>query len=364
VRRITIPDTDPPLVALVYADEQQGPPTELRQWFTPVSLIVALLLVLAGIAWFLRRWLIEPLTATSEAADRIARGELDISLPPSRVREVDRLGRSFEAMSADLQRSLGQQAHLEQERRELISAIAHDLRTPLFSLRGSLEGLATGVAKTPEQQRRYLDIARAKADHLERLIADLFTFTRLEFMEERPRLAEVDLRILGREVMTSAAPRAGARRLVVVGDPGDEPVTARADLHMLTRALDNLLDNALRHTPNGGMIRLETSERETGVMLELTDSGPGFAASDLPHLFEPLFRGDAARNTETGGAGLGLTVARRIVEAHGGRLEATNAPEGGARVTMTLPRAEPAAANGQAKRAYGGKGSGPSSGAI
>ncbi len=335
IRRVTIPETDPVQSAYIISDNEYGPPDELRQWFVPVIQGVVILLTLAGIAWFLRRSIVDPLTAASEAAQRIAQGEMDITLPASRVREVDQLGRSFEAMSADLQQSLSQQAALERDRRRFISAIAHDLRTPLFSLRGSLEGLEQGVAKTPEQQRRYLGIAQAKADQLERLIADLFSFTRLEYLEERPDRESVDIAGLCRDVTGSAQTRAHGQRFEVVAP--ETPVVIQADRHLLVRALDNLLDNALRYTPETGSIQVTVREQGETVTIQVADSGSGFAEGDLPHLFEPLFRGEASRSRETGGAGLGLTIAQRIVAAHGGTLEASNAPEGGAQLVVTLP---------------------------
>lgn len=337
VRKITIPGSSAERSASISTDVATGPPEELRQWFVPVALLTVLVLTLAGIAWFLRRSIVVPLIATSDAAYRIAQGEMDISLPPSRVREVALLAESFEAMSADLRRSLEQQAKVENERRQFISAIAHDLRTPLFSLRGALEGLRKGIATTPEQQRRYLDITQAKADQLERLIADLFTFTRMEYMGETPEQTRLELAPFLRTLVDSSRPRADDKGItLVLNEATDDPVV-NADAHLLTRALENILDNALRHTPQDGMIRLDLRERDTMVEIVVTDSGPGFDENDLPHLFEPLYRGEGSRNRKTGGAGLGLTIAQRIIIAHGGTLTASNAHTGGAQVTARLP---------------------------
>src|SRR5690606_32035918 len=235
VREVTVPDTDPAQVAWVYTDPMEGPPRELRQWFVPVLLIGALGLTFAAIAWFLRRSVVQPLEAASDAARQVARGELDIALPASRVREVDQLARAFRTMSASLRASLEHRAAMEQERKLFISAIAHDLRTPLFSLRGSLQGLQQGVARTPEQQRRYLDIALGKADQLERLIADLFTFTRMEYLGDKPEKAPLDLAPFLEDVADGIRPDAGAKEIALSLDGPDNAPVIQADSHLLGR---------------------------------------------------------------------------------------------------------------------------------
>ncbi|HWV25064.1 MAG TPA: HAMP domain-containing sensor histidine kinase [Thermomicrobiales bacterium] len=340
VEQITIAGTDPVQTALVYSSILEGPPQELRQWFVPVIQVGVVLTTLFGIALFLRRSIVDPLTAASEAARRIAAGEMDIELPSSRVREISELNNAFEAMSASLQSSLSRQADMEQERRLFISAIAHDLRTPLFSLRGSLEGLEKGIADTPEKQARYVAIAQAKADALERLIADLFAFTRMEYLEESPDRESIDLDGLLRKLADGARPRADNAGIHLIQSESRENMTIQGDVHLLTRAVENLLDNAFRYTPEGGTVRLSWARSGTDVRVIVADSGPGLADTDLPHLFEALYRGESSRNRKTGGAGLGLTVARRIVEAHGGTLTAANGPTGGAvfTITFTLPR--------------------------
>lgn len=338
VREIPVPNTDPPRHAYIFTNQSTGPPEELREAFVPVAVLTALILTLAAIAWFLRRSIVLPLTAISNAARRVAEGELDISLPTSRVREVEQLSRAFQSMRDELRASLQQQAAMEEDRRLFISAIAHDLRTPLFSLRGSLEGLTKGIATTPEKRDRYIDVARNKADSLERLISDLFAFTRLEYMHEVPRRAALDLDGFLPQMVEGIRPRAEAREIRLQLDASPTPVTVEADSDMLSRAIENLLDNALRHTPDQGIVRVGWRESGSSVEISVADTGPGIAEQDLPYLFDPLYRSESSRNRRTGGAGLGLTIAGRIVKAHGGTLVAGNGPSGGAVFTATLPK--------------------------
>jgi signal transduction histidine kinase len=226
---------------------------------------------------------------------------------------------------------------MEQERRLFIGAIVHDLRTPLFALRGYLDGLSTGLATTPEKRDRYVSVAKEKADTLERLVADLFDYTRIEYLDQEPAREPVDLDDLARGLTETAAPAAGAKNLSVTYS-GEEAIVA-GDKHQLSRVLENLIGNAIRYTPTGGSIDVAVRAMGNRVSFTVADSGPGIPAADLPHLFQPLFRGEASRNRKTGGVGLGLTIARKIMLAHGGELSASNRKEGGALFTGTLPAA-------------------------
>ncbi|MDQ3493727.1 MAG: HAMP domain-containing histidine kinase [Chloroflexota bacterium] len=254
------------------------------------------------------------------------------------MREVADLNASFAAMSAELRSSLHHQAAMEQERRLFIGAIVHDLRTPLFSLRGYLEGLEKGLADTPAKRAAYVATAQEKAAALERLISDLFDYTRLEYLDQAPDRQTLDLGALLRRLVAGLQPQADAKRLTLTLDAPSQPCPVEADDHLLTRAVENLLDNALRYTPSGGSVRVTCHGTPETATFSVRDTGPGIPPRDLPHLFTPLYRGESSRNRQTGGAGLGLTIARRILVAHGGNLTAANAPTGGAVFTGTLPR--------------------------
>jgi len=281
---------------------------------------------------------LRPLAATGDAARRIAGGNLEFEIPSSRVREVAEVNGAFAAMSDALRESLSEQAQVEQERRIFISAIVHDLRTPVFALRGYLEGLQQGVADTPEKRRRYVEIAQEKASALERLITDLFEFTRLEYLEQAPNRELLDLGVLLTRLADGLRPQADAKNVELTVSPLPENATVYGDSHLLTRAAENLLVNALRHTPNGGRIWIECRVEPLWVRFSVLDTGPGIPEADLPHIFTPLFRGEQSRNRRTGGVGLGLTIARRILLAHEGDLVAYNQENGGAVFSGTLPR--------------------------
>jgi signal transduction histidine kinase len=337
VQRIVVTGSNGTQTALIYSDTQ--PTVDGNHWVIPFTTLSALVLTLAAIGWFLRRMVLRPLAATSRAARQIAVGDLDVQVPSSRVREVAEVSAAFGAMGAALRGSLRRQAAIEQERRIFIGAIVHDLRTPLFSLRGYLEGLAEGVADTPEKRSRYVAVAQEKALALERLVADLFDYTRLEYLEQAPKPQPLDLAALLLRAVEGLRPRAEVKGLVLELQTEGLPDQFEADEHLLTRAIENLLDNAIRYTPEGGCVRVVGEANGQGVSFSVSDNGPGIPPADLPHLFTPLYRGESSRNRRTGGAGLGLTIARRIIRAHGGDLQARNRDEGGAIFTASLPNA-------------------------
>ncbi len=307
----------------------------------PAAVVLALALALLVVGWQIGRGMVRPLEAMSRAARRIAEGDLDFTLPASPVTEVAEVRAAFEVMRDGLQTSIEQQAALEEERRLFIGAIAHDLRTPLFTLRAYLRGLQRGIAATPEKVREYVDECAAKAEALERLIADLFAFTRLEYLEQEPERAPLELGALLRQTVEGVRPLAAAKGIALALDGPAMPCPLVGDRHLLTRVVENLLDNAVRHTPAGGTIRVYWGCEGATLHFTVADTGPGIAAHDLPHLFTPLYRGETSRNRQTGGAGLGLAIARRILRAHGGDLSAANGPTGGAVFTGTLPTTVP-----------------------
>jgi signal transduction histidine kinase len=297
--------------------------------------LAALGAALVVIVVLLRRWVLQPLARLAADAERIAGGELDVEPLPTRAREIAQVGDALHGMARGLRDALRTSTAAEHERRFMVTAIAHDLRTPLFTLRGSLEALERGVGDAG-----YLDRAQAKAAHLDRLVSDLFTFSRLEYARDAIAFEEVDVGALARRAVEDAEPIAAARGCVLQIRRVESGLSVRGDADALLRVLTNLLDNAIRH--GRGHVVLGAHRENGAVRLEVADDGPGFAPDDLDHVFEPLFRSDRARAPRTtGGTGLGLAIARRLARAHGGDIEAANDPGGGARATLTLPAARP-----------------------
>lgn len=333
VRVVNIDGTAPPLTVEVRTALNDDNPF-------PVLLRATLLIggIAAAVSLAFGRPFVRSLRAIRHAAGRVGVGDMAVELPRSRITEIDDVNTAFEAMADELDQSLRQQAELEHERRLFIAAIAHDLRTPLFALRGSLEGLDNGIANTAEKRARYLAIASEKALALDRLVNDLFDFTRLEYLDQEARRDDVDLVELLRDVVDGFQPQATGRTLTF--DPPAHRIMIEADREQLARAATNLVDNALRYTPVGGQVTVICGADGGGAWFRIADTGPGIAAHDLPHIFQPLYRGDdgpGGSATSPSGTGLGLAIAQRVMAAHHGTLIVDNATDGGAVFTATIP---------------------------
>jgi signal transduction histidine kinase len=295
-----------------------------------IGTVVALL---TAFSLLTRRLVVLPLAALSEAVEAIAGGSTFPRSRPSRVREIDELEEALAAMDESLHAAAERDLRREEERRFLISSIAHDLRTPLFLLRGRLEALARGVGDAQSNLCR----AEAGGRLLDRLVGDLFAFSTLEYRGARLARERVDLADLFRQTAVGFGSRAAEKDVAITAD-GPE-VTTLADEYFLSRVVSNLLDNAVRHVPAGGDVELRWARSSGSIGFTVWNSGDPIPARDMPRLFEPMFRSDRSRNRETGGAGLGLAIARHLIEAHGGTLVAENPPAGGARFAATLPAA-------------------------
>lgn len=294
-----------------------------------VFAVLAGLCAILFIGWQMGRVVVKPLEAMSAAARRIAGGDLDFHLPASTVLEVADVRAAFHAMGKGLRESLIRQSELEEERRFFISSIAHDLRTPLFALRGFLTRLERGLASHPEKASRYAAICSKKAEQLERLVSDLFSYSQLASLDQMLRREPLNIGSLLTDMVAEFLPSAKEREIDLVYNASAENCDLLGDAHMLRRAIGNLLDNALRHTQRNGVITIRLHKEQTRVLFTIEDTGPGIPEHELPHIFDAFYRGDHSRNPEYGGTGLGLTIAQRILRAHHGDLTARNRNESG-----------------------------------
>lgn len=301
-----------------------------------IAALAGLLLAFFIVAVEMRRFLLKPLEKMGLAARQIAGGDWEVHLPLSRITEIAEVRDGFEVMVKGLQKSNQKQAELEEERRFVIAAVAHDLRTPLFALRGYLDGLEQGIAQSPEKIAKYVAVCKEKSTQLDRLVEDLFTFTKMEYLETKLNCKTVDLKLLLQKSMDSLSSLARQKEILISNHSTDNCLIS-GDPHLLERAMNNLLDNAVRHTPIHGEIVVQCYKDGDKVNFTIRDTGPGFSPEELERVFEPLYRGEVSRNRATGGSGLGLTIAQRIVRRHGGELAVSNHLKGGALLTGWIP---------------------------
>ncbi len=285
------------IIALPFTPHMTGStdtshPIPFTPGLAPLAVLILLLLIVvqallvATTAWFLQRSILTPLDAIGKASKQIEQGILSFSLPSPSTLEMAEVVSAFNAMGQALRDALARQEKLEEERRFFISAVVHDLRTPLFSLRGYLEGVEKGVADTPEMITQYLHICREKAEDLEHLITDLFTYTQLEYLDLLPQCEIVDMGVLLQktvETMRPLAQLAGITVTVKRESPSHSALLA-VDRRLLTRALENLLDNAIRYSPQGGSIDITWLRKLERFEFSIADTGPGIAPQEVqPH---------------------------------------------------------------------------------
>ena len=293
-----------------------------------VALVTALLIAL-GVSSYLTRRIQAPLAELAHAADEVAHGR-HVQVVASGIGvEFDQLATSFNQMADRLDR-------VEETRRRLLSDLAHEMRTPVTTIEGYLEGIEDGVVEWDDDTAH---VMREQAGRLIRLIEDIDDVSRAE--EGRMPLECHDVAVPDLLWNAVAAARDQFTRKgvnLLTNPPNAAGCVVRVDGQRIGQVLSNLLANALRHTPAGGTVIVSSSAVPEGVHITVQDNGEGIPATALPHLFERFYRGDTARDRDHGGAGIGLTISRAITEAHGGRLTAeSGGPGTGARFTISLP---------------------------
>ena len=284
------------------------------------------------------------LRTVREGAARMAAGDLSARVPIARERDLAELGLAFNAMAERLDASFVRQREMEEARQGLITAVSHDLRTPVASLRVMVEAIADGVADDPETIRRYVGTMEREIVHLGRLIDDLFEMARLDAGQIALRLEPTPIAALIGETIDALAAQATRQGIALRVRVEGEPAPVLVDPDRIQRVLYNLVQNAIRHTPAEGAVTVAAVGLGPNVRVDVRDTGEGIAPADLPHVFDRFYRGDKARAREAhaghrAGAGLGLAIARRLVESHGGRVWVAQPPDGGSVFSFTLPTA-------------------------
>jgi signal transduction histidine kinase len=302
----------------------------------------------AGVAYGMAtaRQVADDLEALAGTARRLEAGDLAARARVQGTAEVALIAETLNAAAARLAEARERERRMEQERRDLIAWASHDLRTPLASLRALAEALADDLAPDDATRHRYLAALTANVERLSTLVDDLFELSAIQAGAVTLQLEPTSLPDLATEVLERFEPEAAAAgvRLECRLD-GGSPVLAGRD--QLGRVLANLVANGIRNTPRGGRLRVAVADADGTAMLRVTDSCGGIPEADLPRVFDQLWRGDPARSTK--GAGLGLAIARGLVDAHGGTIGVANVP-GGCEFTVHLPRATQAVAlNGRSR---------------
>lgn len=305
-------------------------------------LLAIVLLVFAGgmamvLGYFLSSTVTERIHLLKGAAEQLAQGDLRTRVPVNGRDEVATLARTFNQMAEQLQAADHKQRELESLRRDLIAWVSHDLQTPLTSMRAILEALSDGMVEDPETVKRYLHTAQRDVRSLSSLIDDLFQMAQLDAGGFPLHRAEASLGDLVSDTLESFTEFAKQGEITLEGNVDSDVDPVHMDTQAIGRVLNNLIGNALRHTPPMGRVSVWVRRTGQGVDVTVSDTGEGIRAADLPYIFERFYRGEKSRNRGTGGAGLGLAIARGIVQAHGGDIQVQSEIGKGTQFTFSIP---------------------------
>ena len=308
-----------------------------------LTMLVFAAILSVGFGLLCARMLADRIERVRSGTASIAAGDLESEVTVEGNDELAGLAGDFNRMARALEAAAEREREMEKMRRDLIAAVSHDLRTPLASTRALIEAVADGVAENPETEARYLSSARRELAHLSRLVDDLFELARIDSGVLQLTLEEASLHDLISDTISSFQPQAESRNVRLVGEVSGDVDPVLANPPRLQRVLHNLLSNALHHTPADGTVALRATAQGDEVRVEVSDTGEGIAAEDVPRVFERSFRAERSRTRpEEGGApgaGLGLAIARGLIEAHGGTMSVESDLGRGSRFRFTLRRA-------------------------
>ena len=279
---------------------------------------------------FISRRVLLPIRSLSAAAVRFGKGDLSQRVAPATRDDVGQLGETFNAMAEELQRT-------ELQRRNLMADIAHELRTPLANVQGYVEAIGDGILQADETT---IETLHRQIAHLTGVVEDLRLLTLAEAgaLPLYPQPHDTNDILAAAEA--AFLPRAKSAGVTIEAHPSASPLTLLVDRNRVDQVIHNLVENAIRHTPPGGRVTLSTARASGMARITVADSGPGIPPEFLPRLFDRFYRADPSRARATGGVGLGLSIAKQLVEAHGGRLWAESTPGAGSRFIFELPLEE------------------------
>lgn len=325
---------------------ERSPFAEVVRTLLPIILgllFVVLLLMNALLYYFLTRSIVKPLDLLRRSADRIKEGNLAFELKAEGQGEIARLSEAFEDMRVKLKQSVEKQLQYEQNRKELLASITHDLKTPITSIKASIEGIRDGVPDTKQKMERYVNTILTKADDMDRLIDELFLYSKLDLKQLPFTFEKVSLAGYVRDYLEDLQFDLEERGFELEWDIalGDEALV-HADRDKLKRVLANIVDNCVKYRVGGtGRITVLLQREDGNARLSVRDNGHGISGEALPFIFERFFRGDPSRSSQTGGSGLGLAIAKQIVEGHRGTIDARSVPGEGTDIIIKLPLIRP-----------------------
>lgn len=340
--------TSAPIGALLMAQPDKYPtgfsPKDVLGTVTNVLLIAGVIItgIVILFSIFMARRLTRPLVSLTHAAEQMKAGNYDQRvLTPESQDEIGKLSQTFNAMAEKIENDVNELRLQEQLRRDMIANIAHDLVTPLTAVQGYSEALADEVISEPQERQETAQLIGREVQRLRRLVSDMQNMTALESGQMHMELAPLDMRALVDEVLSVIGPECEQAGITLRNEIAKGNPTVLADSDRVTQVLLNLLDNARKHTPREGEISVGASivvdaRAQKWLEVAVRDTGSGIDPADLPFVFDRFFRTDRARTGANRGSGLGLSIVKAIIMAHGGIIRAESTPGEGTKIAFTL----------------------------
>ncbi len=306
---------------------------EIRQLL--IEMGIAVILILALTAGLMTIWIyrgtMTPLKKLQIATKNIKDGNLDFTIDYDDADELGALCRNFEEMRQRLKESTEEKMISEKENKALISNIAHDLKTPITAVKGYAEGILDGVADTPEKMERYCRTIYNKANEMDHLINELTLYSQIDTNRIPYNFNKINVSDYFRDCVDEIGLDLETRNIgLSYFNYADEDTVIIADPEQLMRVINNIIHNAVKYMDTRkGQINMRIKDVGDFIQVEIEDNGKGIAARDLPYIFDRFYRTDASRNSSTGGSGIGLSIVKKIIEDHGGKIWATSKPNTG-----------------------------------
>ena len=305
-----------------------------------IFIIIILIATNGTLTFIVARGIIKPLYKLKASANEIKEGNLDFQIKTNSKDEIGEVCTAFEEMRARLKESIEVQLQYEENRKELISNISHDLKTPITAIKGYVEGIRDGIADTPEKMSKYINTIYTKASDVDKLIDELFFYSKLDLHRFPFSFARVNVHQYVEDCIEELHFHLLEKNITINRLPTHmDPVYVVADVQQLKRVFINIIENAVKYMDKvNGEINIIITQDECSVIIEVRDNGQGISKSALPYIFDRFYRADPARNIATGGSGLGLSIAKKIIEEHGGNIRANSIEGEGTSMVFTLKK--------------------------
>ena len=322
----TFPDGTPGSVFIVSNVGDLVP--EVKSMIREMLFLGIVILVVAGITltvWVYRS-ILSPLNKLQEATKQIKAGNLDFTLDVDADDEIGELCNDFEEMRMRLRENAEEKVQYDKESKELISNISHDLKTPITAIKGYVEGIHDGVASSPEKLDKYIRTIYNKANDMDRLIDELTFYSKIDTNKIPYTFTKINVAQYFKDCIEEVGLDMEARGIELgYFNYVDEDVVVIADAEQMKRVINNIISNSIKYLDKKkGIINIRIKDVGDFIQVEIEDNGKGIAAKDLPNIFDRFYRTDSSRNSSQGGSGIGLSIVRKIIEDHGGRIWATS----------------------------------------